>query len=99
MGKVFSLILLLPDRLILFVYSYKWADLLYIFVYKLLINLQKQKNKCIFDSARNSNSWYHPNMNGPITGHFHQKKESNFVSAAHLDHNKTSRWSCCNCVI
>ena len=33
MGKVFSLILLLPDRLILFVYSYKWADLLYIFVY------------------------------------------------------------------
>lgn len=63
----------------------------------LALNLQKQKNKCIFYSARNSNSWYHPNMTSPITGHFHQKKESNFVSAAHLNHNKTSRWSCCNC--
>ena len=41
----------------------------------LALNLQKQKNKCIFYSARNSNSWHHPNMNGPITGHFHQQKD------------------------
>ena len=56
----------------------------------LALNLQKQKNKCILYSARNSNSWHHPNMNGPISGHFHQQKESNFVSAVYLDHNKTS---------
>lgn len=56
----------------------------------LALNLQTQKNKYIFYSARNSNSWHHPNMNGSITGHFHQKKESNFVSAEYLDHNKTS---------
>ena len=47
-------------------------------------NLQKQKNKCIFYSARNSNSWHHPNMNGPITGHLHQKREAITLYRHHI---------------